>query len=176
MNFLYRLLKYRSREKPVPRFKGPSASASVLERPTTNISEFVQRAPTGSAYCRIKNTQLNRLYISLAARMVEPGKPDEVTQLLDENLSSICPRCGTWLTGKALGLAGKKQGLKGPERKSGVGRGTMRVVNGYCFNEKCSCNEMVICWRIEEDHRVSGLSHRKAARVLGLVQPVGNRS
>lgn len=175
MNFLYRFLKYRSIDKAAPRPKRSSGSSTALERPTTNINEFVQRAPAGAAYCRIKNTQLNKLYLSLATRLVEPGKQDEVVPLLDENLSSICPRCGTWLTGKALGLAGKKQGQKGLERKSGVGRGTMRVVNGYCFNDKCSSNEMVVCWRMEEDSRVSGLSHRKAARVLGLVQPAGTK-
>lgn len=141
--------------------------STAVERPTNNISDFIDRSQNGTAYCRIKISQIGRLYSGLVTRLLDNGMPaNELGSMLEANLLGVCPKCGTCLMGKGIVQVGKKQGRK----DAGGSKGSRRILSGECVNQKCACHEIVVCWRMKEDNRVAGLSHRKAAKALGLVE------
>jgi len=142
-----------------------------MEKPTRSIEKFMKRVPQGPAYCRIRVSDIHKLCTLLEMQAVGERAPGlTVAGSVDSAMWGVCPDCGTWIDGRGIMLVSAKQnGGRDKKKDPRKGRrGIGRVAGGNCLSENCSCRDIVICWRIGADSRVTGLSLPRAAQVLGL--------
>ncbi|RLC64018.1 MAG: hypothetical protein DRI01_04195 [Chloroflexi bacterium] len=133
------------------------------------IDEFVRSAFEGPAYCYIKVSQIGKLYDALAKQLVKRGmETSEVVELLDDNILGLCPKCGAMFAGEGIALVAMIQDGSFSFREKIVYSATSQkaksLVEGHCPN--CSSENIIICWRIEEDPRFYGLTHGEAGEII----------
>jgi hypothetical protein len=114
----------------------------------STIAAFVGEALRGaSAECRIKITQFQKAYDSLAEGLKKQGlSGSQITTILWARLMANCPQCGWHITGEDLGKLWL-MGCWGFDRAvvAGPGRAT-RFGRGSCPNENCSSSEVALVW------------------------------
>mgnify|MGYP007084792094 CR=1 FL=1 len=124
------------------------------ETQQSSIEHFIQRAVQGQpAECRIQIAHYPDFSQALRKALLNQGlSKSEVYKLLDTQLYSVCPNCGTSMTGEYLqwieAMVGAQRG--GATVIIGGEGGANRVVRfsrGWCVNEKCSAKDIVLYWQ-----------------------------
>ncbi|MFX1562748.1 MAG: hypothetical protein ACFFDP_05530 [Promethearchaeota archaeon] len=136
--------------------------------------EFLKDTVQGPAYCRIRISEIGKLYFALVKvwkeALSEKGvSVGQIVRTMGPALRGVCPECGTWYLGETISLVGAMQEGVGTEKgKVMMDSRTKRVADGHCLNERCKCPDITICWRIDADERVRGRTYGEAAQLLGL--------
>ena len=129
----------------------------------TKIKKFIKRAQDGPAYCLIKFSQIKDIYYPIHF---------ELNLDVDDFLKTVigvCPKCGVLITSNALSWAAIIQSDSKPPLSLTTSLQKI-AIKCTCPNEGCYSDEIVICYRMQNDERVQGYYEDKAARILGLVE------
>jgi len=116
-------------------------------KPSGHHDAFVHRAARSPADCRIRISELGELYLDL---MAELRKRRVYTRDFAKKILGVCPECGLWSAGEGLlCIAFVKN--RPDTLTPGWTKSNLRLLDGHCRNEECSCTEIMVFWRPNED-------------------------
>ena len=125
--------------------------SAVPRAEENNASQFAKQAVDGPAECRIPITEFANQYEMLTTVLREKGLSNhKIVELVNAKLLGVCPECHTWSGGQGLAMLATLSEGKGVMFRGASG-GADRFLNGVCRNPKCSCKDVLIFWRPDED-------------------------
>lgn len=120
----------------------------------SKFHDFGQKAVIGPADCRINITQFTNLYQALVQALQKCGISNrDIVDLVSTRLLGVCPECYTWSGGQGLAMIasfGQNRGMI----LGGATGGAERLTQGLCRNTNCSCRDILIFWKPDEDQVV----------------------
>lgn len=138
--------------EPSPRHTG-QAQAPRTRGVSAHIDKFVRDALKGPAKCRISIAEIPELDSELIEALKSKATPpSDVVTLVNSLLLGVCPDCATWTGGQGLSLIGTLGEAKASiVIMTGATGGGERLINGRCRNYSCSCTDILVFWRPDDD-------------------------
>jgi hypothetical protein len=135
--------------------------------PSGHYTNFIESAVQGPADCRIRINKYLTLYDDLTQVLRANGLSTAQTiDLVNTSLIGVCPECNTWTAGQGLTLLTIARNLGQNAVFTGNTGGMERLLKGVCRNSNCSCPELLIFWRPDEDRRVITLLAQKGIEII----------
>jgi len=117
-----------------------------------SINAFAKQAVLGSAEIKIPIHEWPKLYNALTDALHRARVNNStIINLIDNRLIGVCPKCHTWSSGNGLSLIGMQGVISSPFIFTGNSGGAERLTKGLCRNYSCSCRDIIIFWKPDED-------------------------
>jgi hypothetical protein len=113
---------------------------------------FVKRAISSPADCKIAITEWRIFYDTLVEKLKERGmNTSQILNLVHNKLIGVCPDCHMDMSGQWLNQVAAFATV-GRVILTGVSGMTHRFLKeGVCPNANCSCKEILVFWKPDED-------------------------
>lgn len=122
-----------------------TTASSAEDQAVLSPQDFAEKAINGSVKWRINISQIPKVVSAINKKLQESGIPsNEIYDLFNNSLLSVCPVCNNYCAGKALlsleWMVGSNTLFTG---NSG---GFERILEGRCLNYSCNSTEHELFW------------------------------